>query len=258
VLRIALVLGVLVAGISRTDGSQQRNPGTGRCFLAHSSMTTQPPQLQVVGTEAWLFCVDAQSSAGRMLDAPRATALRDVTVSDAGRLAFRSAELLGLGRFYQFEGTVNKGVVAGQLEYRWSYSERVAQTWRLAGAEIDSTSASRPASEAERWSSFRTSPATGDEYGIDVEIFATSLGPLGLITFYEGGPWSEYVGAPFLATSIKRTGGEISFQIGISGGLKGYRLRPVSGTTRMHLFNERGDDYGELPRVPSLLDQLRR
>ena len=257
-LRIAVVVGVLGAGIAGIDGWPQRGPAVGRCFLAHSSMTTSPPQLEVVGTEAWLFCLNTGSAVGRLLDAPRALALTDVTVSDPGRVAFKSAELLGLGHFYRFDGTVNNGAIAGRLDYCVSKSEYVTQTWRLTGVEINPTSVSGPANDGtERWSSYRSSPSTGDDYGIDAEIFATSLGPLGLITFYDGGPWSEYVGAPFLAKDIKRTGGEISFRIEIAGGSKGYRLRPVSGTPRMHLFNERGEDYGELAQAPSLLNQLR-
>ncbi len=190
-----------------------------------------------------------------MFDPPGVLRLTDLKLDGRGSLQFSSGETTG--HFYRFSGQLNDGVLRGSMEYRRALTDRLVAGWTMTGAEI------KPAIESGlggvtpgHWSSYRHSREGGDDLGIEVEVFATTAGPVGFILFYQGGRWGEYAGAPFALQDIRESGDTITFQIDMRGQPRKYRLNLLPGTARAQLYNERQESYGELRKAPSLTEQL--
>lgn len=192
---------------------------------------------------AWLFC-ELTTTRGWIFDPPGRLSLTLNNQKDPAQIGFTSAELLGY--LYRFAGSTKQGILRGTLEYVRPHLDKADKTWLLEGAEIVASSG--------RWSSYAYSPESGDHLGLEVEIVNTTAGPSGLIVFYEGGPWSEYVGAPYAVQQVTFSPGVIAFQTTSDGETKRYELRLGSG--RAELRNEKGESYGWLSQVPSLVAQL--
>jgi hypothetical protein len=176
-----------------------------------------------------------------MFYAPDRLSLTLNNQKDPTQIGFTSEEALGY--FYRFAGSTKQGILRGTLEYVRPYSEKADKTWLLEGAEIVASYG--------RWSNYYYSPEGGDHLGFEVEIFSTSAGPSGLIVFYEGGPWSEYVGAPYAVQQVTFSRDAIAFKITSDDETKRYQLRLGSG--RAELRNERGESYEWLSQVQSLV-----
>lgn len=199
----------VAASISCRATADQTRPG--QVDLGSGSSWFVVPVESDVGDLAFLVGFDAENSSGRLFLPPRMLELSPLS-GIANRRRFVSDLVLhDPVRRFEFEGSIST-TLDGTLRVISVEDQSPIATWRAAARRLVVQSSSPPRGLWPiRVSDAGYSAEGGDWTGVDLEIFSTGDGPVGIAVIYDS--WIIDRPEPLLMKNIATDGRDITFDL---------------------------------------------